>query len=208
MNYIHKGMAAGFAGAFVLAGFLLLNREAGFMPELDWIAALGMLTSTGDAGGWLLHFVIGALWGALFAWLDPDLPGDGLRQRGIVFSLGGWLLMMFVLMPLAGPGFFGLDYSVLLPLAALALHVIFGAVMGGTYGWLILQAAPLRYRQPRESFVRRAPPARAIAERPAPAPNSTTDLPTIESPPVVTIARGGQRNINRTKTATRDYSSR
>jgi hypothetical protein len=86
------------------------------------------------------------------------------------------------------------------------LHVIFGAVMGGTYGWLILQAAPLRYRQPHESFVRRAPPARTIAQRPAP-PNSVADLPTIASPPVVSIAGGSQR-LNRTKTATRDYSSR
>jgi hypothetical protein len=33
------------------------------------------------------------------------------------------------------------------PLATLALHIIFGAVMGKTYGWLLLQTTPLRYRQ-------------------------------------------------------------
>jgi hypothetical protein len=29
------------------------------------------------------------------------------------------------------------------------LHLIFGAVTGSTYGWLILQAMPVRYRQTR-----------------------------------------------------------
>jgi hypothetical protein len=142
-------MAAGFAGAFVLAGLILLGRETGFMPGVDLVSLLGDLTGTGAIGGWLLHFVIGALWGALFAWLDPDLPGDGLRQRGVVFALIAWIVTMLFVLPLAGYGFFGLDYGVLLPMVTLALHIIFGAVMGGIYSWLILQAVPLRYRQPR-----------------------------------------------------------
>src|SRR5690606_24316588 len=150
VGYLYKGMAAGFAGASALAALLLLNQETGFLPELDFIALIGHLSGTGTIGGWVMHFMFGARIGGLFAWLDPDLPGDSLRQRGGILASAIWFLMMVFLMPFAGAGFFGLNYGVLLPLAALALHIVFGAVMGGTYGWLLLQSVPLRYRQPRE----------------------------------------------------------
>jgi hypothetical protein len=149
VSYIYKGIAAGIAGAAVLAALLRINTEIGFMPELDFVALVGHLTSTGQIGGWIIHFIFGATLGGLFAWLDPDLPGDSLRQRGIVVASAAWFLMMFLLMPLGGLGVFGLNVGVMLPLATLALHIIFGAVMGGAYGWLILQGVPWRYRQPR-----------------------------------------------------------
>ena len=150
MRYTYKGMAAGLFAAFVLAVLLMINAESGFMPELDFVALAGALTGTGVAGGWIIHFVFAASLGALFAWLDPDLPGDSLRQRGMILAGFVWALLMLLVMPLGGLGFFGLDYGVSLPLAALVLHLVFGAVMGGTYGWLLLQSVPLRYRQPRE----------------------------------------------------------
>jgi len=59
---------------------------------------------------------------------------------------------MFFLMPLSGAGFFGLNVGILLPLGTLALHIFFGAIMGGVYGWLILQAVPLRYRHTSERY--------------------------------------------------------
>ena len=147
MSYIYKGMAAGLAGASVLAALLLINAETGFIPELDFVALVGHLTGTGMTGGWIVHFIFSAAVGGLFAWLDPDLPGDSLRQRGIILAGATWLLMMFFVMPLGGSGFFGLNVGVLLPLATLLLHIIFGGVMGGIYGWLLLQSTPLRYRQ-------------------------------------------------------------
>lgn len=180
VSYIHKGMAAGFAAAAMLAALLQLNIEYGFLPALDFAAMLGGLTGTGAIGGWVLHFIIGMLWGALFAWLDPDLPGDSLRQRGIVFSGAAWLAMMFLLMPLAGFGFFGLGDGVMLPLAALGLHIVFGAVMGSAYGWLILQALPLRYREQPSADERRASLAARLAQEAADR--------SAESRPAITLA--------------------
>jgi hypothetical protein len=147
VTYIYKGIAAGLAGAAVRAALLRINTEIGFLPELDFIALVGQLTSTGRTGGLIIHLIFGAALGGAFAWLDPDLPGDSLRQRGIIVASAAWFLMMFLLMPLGGLGVFGLNAGVLLPLAALVLHIIFGAVMGGAYGWLILQSVPWRYRQ-------------------------------------------------------------
>jgi hypothetical protein len=146
MHYIQRGMAAGFAGAAAVAAILLLTAELGILSQIDFIARISVATGIGFPAVWTFHFAVGALLGALFAWLDPDLPGDSLRQRGVILSSIAWALMMLFIMPLTGAGVFGLYISVLVPLGTLVLHVIFGAVMGSAYGWLILQAVPLRYR--------------------------------------------------------------
>ena len=149
MHYIYKGMAAGLFAALAIGILLTLNAQAGFLPELDFVSLIGSLTGIGAIGGWVLHFSLAAMMGGLFAWLDPDLPGDSLRQRGMIFASLWWTLMVLFILPLGGLGVLGLGYGPLLPLALLALHLMFGAVLGSTYGWLLLQSAPLRYRDAR-----------------------------------------------------------
>ncbi len=149
MRYTYKGLAAGLFAASVAAVALKLNAQTNFFPPIDPIGAIGALTGTGAAGGWIVFLILGAAVGALFAWLDPDLPGDSLRQRGMILSSLIWAAMALLVMPLAGLGLFGLEHGLFLALAILALHLMFGAVLGGTYGWLLLQSAPLRYRHAR-----------------------------------------------------------
>jgi hypothetical protein len=194
VTYIYKGIAAGLMGALVLSAYLLLNIETGWMPALDFVSLAGQVTGTGTVGGWVVHFFVGGLLGAMFAWLDPDLPGDSLRQRGMVLATVAWLLMMFFVMPYAGYGVFGLKESVLLPVGALALHLIFGIIMGGTYSWLVLQGMPLRYKQVRERTPVRPARAEEIV-RPAdvqpskPASASETTRPAVHVPPTVEVVR-------------------
>ncbi len=149
MRYIYKGIAAGLFAASVVAVFLMLNAQSGFLPELNFVALVGTLIGVGATGAWVLHFILAAVMGGLFAWLDPDLPGDSLRQRGMIFASFFWAVLAVLIMPLGGLGFLGLNHGVVLPLAALALHLIFGAVLGGSYGWLLLQSTPLRFRHVR-----------------------------------------------------------
>ncbi|MCC6946274.1 MAG: hypothetical protein IT539_00770 [Bradyrhizobiaceae bacterium] len=182
MSYVYRGAGAGLFAAAVLAAVLQLNAEYGFMPELDFAALLGSLFGAGRAVGWVLHFLIGATWGALFAWLDPDLPGDNLRQRGVVFAGVAWFVMMISLLPLAGFGPFGLGYGVLLPLAVLALHIVFGDVMGRTYGWLLLQGMPIRYRDLRPPKPAAAVRVETAVQEPAAA------LPSIDEPDATLVA--------------------
>jgi hypothetical protein len=190
--YIYKGVAAGLMGALVLSAYLLLNVETGWMPALDFVSLMGGLTGTGTTGGWIIHFIVGGLLGAMFAWLDPDLPGDSLRQRGMVLASLAWLLMMFFLMPYAGYGVFGLKEGVLLPVGALVLHLIFGIIMGGTYSWLVLQGMPLRYRHARERTpprpVRTEEVARPAEFKPS-AVHSETPEPAVHVPPTVEVVR-------------------
>lgn len=147
MHYIVKGAVAGVFGAAAVAAILVVNANGGWLPRLDLMPAISASIGLGAAAGWLLHFVSGALFGALLAWLDPDLPGDSLRQRGVVLAAVAWLPSMFFIMPLAGLGVFAMNGGALTVLALLALHLFFGGVTGSFYNWLLLQSVPLRYRE-------------------------------------------------------------
>jgi hypothetical protein len=142
-------MAAGLFAASVAAVVLTLNAQSGFLPPVDPIGALGTRTGTGAVGGWIAFLILGAGAGAIFAWLDPDLPGDSLRQRGMIMSALIWAAMALFVLPLSGVGLFGLENGLTGALFILGAHLLFGAILGGTYGWLLLQGAPLRYRQAR-----------------------------------------------------------
>lgn len=142
MQRFWHGIVAGFAATVVLSALMLMKSAMGMMPEVN---AIQMLTKMGvtyaglppsPAIGWLMHFVIGAImWGILFALIEPSVPG-GYWRRGVIFSIGAWLLMMIIPMPMAGAGLFGLNLGIGAPVATLVLHIIFGAVLGAVYGWL------------------------------------------------------------------------
>lgn len=131
-----KGMVAGFVATVVLSGLMVMKAMMGVMPELDVISMLTtMMGASSPIAGWLAHFVIGAfVWGGLFALLEPSVPGQSHWVRGVVFGIGAWILMMIAVMPMAGAGMFGMSLGMMAPVMTLGLHVIFGAVPGGTYG--------------------------------------------------------------------------
>lgn len=131
-----KGMVAGFVATVVLSGLMVMKGMMGVMPELDVILMLSkMMGASSPIAGWLAHFAIGAfVWGGLFALLEPSLPGQSHWVRGVVFGIGAWILMMIAVMPMAGAGMFGMSLGMMAPVMTLGLHVIFGVVLGGTYG--------------------------------------------------------------------------
>lgn len=142
MNF-GKGIAAGFAATAVLSLAMLMKQAMGVMPELNPIQMITqMMGAQTPAVGWIAHFLIGTvMWGALYALLDPKLPGLHWF-RGVLFATGAWLVMMIVLMPMAGAGIFGLNTGVMAPIAALMLHWLFGAVLGSVYGaWVMPEHA-------------------------------------------------------------------
>lgn len=130
------GIAAGFAATIVLSAIMVAKQAMNVMPELDPIQMISGMFESPRAVGWLVHFAIGTLlWGMLFAWLAPHLPGP-MWLRGVIFGAGAWLVMMVVMMPMAGAGLFGLKMGAMAPVATLMLHGIFGAVLGAVYGKL------------------------------------------------------------------------
>jgi hypothetical protein len=139
MERIGKGLLAGLVATIVLSALMVMKSMMGIMPELDLPKMLaGMMGSPGNVAlGWAVHFMIGIVgYGIVIAVLDEPLPGDSSTAHGVLIAFVGWLIMMIALMPMAGAGFFGMKMGMMAPVMTLVLHLIFGAVLGWTYGKL------------------------------------------------------------------------
>lgn len=139
MERIGKGLVAGLAATLVLSALMVMKSMMGIMPELDLPNMLAaMMGSPGNlALGWGAHFMIGGVgYGIAMALADGALPGDSSTAHGVLIGFIGWLVMMVALMPMAGAGFFAMRMGMMAPAMTLVLHLMFGAVLGWTYGKL------------------------------------------------------------------------
>jgi hypothetical protein len=139
MSDLFKGIVAGGVATAVLSAVMLLISATGFEPQLELTRLLLTVLDepTERILGWILHFAVGSLLlGGLFAYIEPRLSADSHAKRGILYGLIAWLIVMLVFLPAAGLGYFGFQLSVLAPLVMLALHVLYGAVLGWMYGKL------------------------------------------------------------------------
>lgn len=136
MSNIGKGLVAGFAGTVVLSALMIVKTMMGLLPEFNVIKILSAQLGQPDQPvyGWVAHFLTGTvLWGGLFALLADRLPGS-YTVRGILLGVLAWVLMMVIFFPYVGAGLFGMGLGAMVPVATLVLHLIFGAVMGATFG--------------------------------------------------------------------------
>ena len=144
MSNFMKGMVAGFVATLVLSGLLLLKSTMDLVPELNLIRLLVNLGSISTVQAWMDHFIVGVIiWGLLFAVYDGAASRPAPWLKGIIFGVFTWLMMMVTFMPLAGAGFFGAKVDISTHVGLLVLNLIFGAVLGVTYG-LLGVVAPVR----------------------------------------------------------------
>lgn len=143
MNTYIRAMISGFVATVVLSALMLIKSLMGVMPELDLPTMLAgmahdmMGVPANPAIGWVLHFMIGTVvWGIGFALLYKVLPGGRPIGKGLAFGVLAWVLMMLIPMPMAGAGLFAMKMGVMAPVITLVLHLIWGAVLGATYGGL------------------------------------------------------------------------
>lgn len=147
MSNTTKGIISGFVASVVLGALMFVKIQWHLTPEFSVIALLSKLAG-GWVGGWMDHFIIGVLvWGMLFAGFDAvtNLP---YWLKGMIFSLFGWLIMMLVFLPFVGLGFFGLKAGYVPAVLNLIEHLIYGFVLGVTYG-LLSAWAPAKAPQQR-----------------------------------------------------------
>lgn len=105
-----------------------------------WFAALGQNDMTRMAGDHLMLAVsLNLLLGLVLAFAygrfaEPMLTGPAWR-KGVVFALVPWLVSISVFLPLWGGGLFGtsLGAGPLPILGNLALHIVYGLVLGSVY---------------------------------------------------------------------------
>jgi hypothetical protein len=109
----------------------------GLWPEVNLIRLLVGLGSIQTVAAWMDHFIVGVVvWGLLFAGFDAMWESTAYWLKGVLFGLFAWLLMMVLFMPLAKAGFFGVKLGPSALYVTLGYHLIYGIVLGVTYGVL------------------------------------------------------------------------
>ena len=138
MNTYITGIVAGLIATVVLSALMLLKGMMGVMPDLDVIAMIAGMMGASALIGWIAHFMIGAIYGLVFSQVAGHGTTGATVARGVGLGIAGWLVMMIVLMPMVGCGFFGLAMpsGMMAPVATLMLHVIFGGVLGFSFAKL------------------------------------------------------------------------
>jgi len=132
-----KGMIAGLVATLVLSGLLLLKSTMDVVPELNLIRLLTSLGSISVVQAWMDHFIVGVVvWGLLFGAYDAMATRPAHWLKGIIFGVFAWLVMMILFMPLAKAAFFGMKLGPMAAVVTLMYHLVYGAVLGTTYGLL------------------------------------------------------------------------
>lgn len=152
MSDVVKGMLAGGVATAVLSLVMVLIGATGFEPQLELTRLLLTLLDAPPsqyALGWTLHIVVGSVvLGGLFAHIEPRLNVDTHTKGGVLYGVITWLVVMLVVLPATGEGYFGFQLSVLAPIVMLGLQVLYGGVLGWTYGKLSPAHNPFAKQHP------------------------------------------------------------
>jgi hypothetical protein len=137
MSNSMKGMVAGLVATLVLSGLLLLKGTMNLVPELSIISLLMSLGSITAVQAWMDHFIVGVVaWGLAFGAYDSLASRPAHWLKGIIFGVFAWVVMMVLFMPLAKAGVFGWKIGPIAAAVTLIYHLVYGAVLGTTYGLL------------------------------------------------------------------------
>ena len=139
-----KGMLAGLVATLVLSGLMILNSTLELLPQVSIIRLLTALGTLTVPSAWMDHVIVGVVvWPLLFVGFDSLASRPAPWLKGMMFGVFAWLVMMVAFMPLAGAGFFGAKIDSTTPVALLIVHLVYGIVLGATYG-LLGSLAPVR----------------------------------------------------------------
>lgn len=152
-NNIFSGVLAGLV-AGVIFGVMMQMMSAPTpdgreMPMLMMVAQV--VKSTSITVGWIYHLFNSAVIGGIFGWLLGTRTAGRLGAGagwGAVYGLAWWVLGALILMPilLGMPAFAPVKMAPMRPVAMGSLmgHLIFGVVLGITFGWLHGRASDRR----------------------------------------------------------------
>ncbi|MDQ3495320.1 MAG: hypothetical protein M3485_07345 [Pseudomonadota bacterium] len=75
MQNIGKEILGAIVATAVMSALMLMKDTMSVMPQLDVIQLLSMMMGVSTAMAWVVHFMIGAIWGLLFARAYNVIPG-------------------------------------------------------------------------------------------------------------------------------------
>jgi hypothetical protein len=132
LGTVKHGVLGGLAGGLV---FGVMMGIMGMLPMIGQMAG-----SPSVPAGFFIHMLISALIGASFAVLFSRKVADTFAalKAGVLYGAAWWVLGPLTLMPLMmGMGVNWNAAAAVQMLPSLLGHVIYGAILGGTYGVLI-----------------------------------------------------------------------
>ena len=140
MNKYMAGIIAAFIATIVMSLLLMLKSAIGLMPDLDIIAMLASMMGGSHIIAWIAHFMIGSIgYGIVMALIAGTDRSKNFTLTGAMVGAIGWFMMMIAIMPMMGNGLFGLSMTsgIMIPIATLMLHLVFGVVLGKVYAKLV-----------------------------------------------------------------------
>jgi uncharacterized membrane protein YagU involved in acid resistance len=119
---VWQGVVAGLAGGIVFGALMAMM---GMMPMIAMLVG-----SSSAAVGWLVHLVISAFYGALFALIVPTTLGVGaLLGAGAAYGIVLWLIGPLLIMPaMLGMGLFMFNDTTMMSLVG---HLLYGLIVAG-----------------------------------------------------------------------------
>ena len=130
LNYT-KIIMAGIAGTIAMTIVGVFGAPMMGLAPMNPATMLAGAMGGMVALGWLAHFMIGIVLAFGYVLAAPYLPGPG-AVRGAIYAIAPWLIAQLVMMPMMGmPIFSG---SVMIAMASLIGHVIYGLVVGAILG--------------------------------------------------------------------------
>jgi hypothetical protein len=134
MTGITRGFHAGLIATLAMSVFMVLKVAFGLIPQMDIISTLADVIGSSQVAAWLVHFIVGTvIFGGIFSIAYDRMPGATSIAKGVGFATILWLLMMLLVMPAIGAGLFGWHLGLMVPVATLVLHLVYGFVLGGIY---------------------------------------------------------------------------
>jgi uncharacterized membrane protein YagU involved in acid resistance len=128
---IGKAVVGGLAGTAVMTMVGLWAAPMMGIPRMNPAEMLAGAMGGVQILGWLGHVMIGITLAIGYAVLAGYLPGSPI-VRGALYSVAPWLMAQLVVMPMMGMPLFSGAAS--LALGSLIGHLVYGSIVGATYG--------------------------------------------------------------------------
>jgi MFS family permease len=127
-----KGVIAGFFATVILSALIVSLNAVGVLKQLDIVEHIDKLGSIQRTAAWIDHFIVGTLlWGPIFVAFEATTPEALPRwQKGLMFGVITWFLMMLIFMPVIGAGLFGWRLGLVEPAGMLGMNLLYGLAIG------------------------------------------------------------------------------
>lgn len=161
-----RAFAYGVLGTFIMTVLLVLMRWSG-LTQFNISMFLGsMLTLEFNPSTWVAgfiwHLLNGGIFGLIYAAIFKGI-GSASSGRGTMLGFVHWLVFSAVLAfsadihplipsELPEPGFFAINYGAITAVGTLALHLVFGYVIGNSLEGVIARNRKIKRSYTRKSY--------------------------------------------------------